>query len=290
MQRDFVLDITAQGAWNGGTRVDNSVYENTGMQFKGGIPVTRESIEERIGVRTRMAAPEGERIGVAAFNDLLSTSGIDPSRIRVLIAATNLGEDKYDPGPPHPARHRPLRLPAGSRLRPLRRLPGVQPFGGDALPPLARGRARPGGRLGRRRGGKPAPGEGLQAARHGQHHLRRRRSGDRTRDGRRRRRRRARTRRRGGPDRGRSRRRHSGRDRGSAPALGPRGALGRPPRRQPARPHRVPGPGHGRARAARPDRAAAPEGGSRRRRRPSRVRSPERRSTRGAGRASPSTS
>lgn len=99
MQRDFVLDITAQGAWNGGTRVDNSVYENTGMQFKGGIPVNRESIEERIGVRTRMAAPEGVRIGVAAFNDLLSTAGIDPARIRVLIAATNLGEDKYDPGP-----------------------------------------------------------------------------------------------------------------------------------------------------------------------------------------------
>ncbi|HSV93760.1 MAG TPA: hypothetical protein VLH81_11815, partial [Desulfobacterales bacterium] len=99
MQRDFVLDITAQGAWNGGTRVDNSVYENRGMQFKGGIPVTRESIEERIGVRTRMAAPEGVRIGVAAFNDLLSGSGIDPARIRVLIAATNLGEDKYDRGP-----------------------------------------------------------------------------------------------------------------------------------------------------------------------------------------------
>jgi 3-oxoacyl-[acyl-carrier-protein] synthase III len=99
MQRDFVLDITAQGAWNGGTRVDNSIYENRGMQFKGGIPVTRATIEERIGVRTRMSAPEGVRIGVTAFNDLLSTSGIDPSRIRVLIAATNLGEDKYDPGP-----------------------------------------------------------------------------------------------------------------------------------------------------------------------------------------------
>jgi hypothetical protein len=99
MQRDFVLDITAQGAWNGGTRVDNSIYENRGMQFKGGIPVTRATIEERIGVRTRMSAPEGVRIGVTAFKDLLSTSGIDPSRIRVLIAATNLGEDKYDPGP-----------------------------------------------------------------------------------------------------------------------------------------------------------------------------------------------
>lgn len=97
--RDYVLDITAQGAWNGGTRVDNAMYEHRGMQFKGGIPVTRETIEERIGVRTRMVAPEGERIGAAAFKDLLAVSGIDPARIRVLIAATNLGEDKHDPGP-----------------------------------------------------------------------------------------------------------------------------------------------------------------------------------------------
>jgi 3-oxoacyl-[acyl-carrier-protein] synthase III len=93
------LDIAAQGAWNGGRLVDNSIYENKGMVFKGGIPVTRETIEERIGVRTRMAAPLDERIGVLAFQDLLATSGIDPARIRVLIAATNIGEDKYDPGP-----------------------------------------------------------------------------------------------------------------------------------------------------------------------------------------------
>lgn len=96
---DFVLDIIAQGAWNDGTLVDNSIYENKGMVFKGGIPVTRETIEERIGVRTRMAAPLDERIGVLAFQDLLTTSGIDPACIRVLIAATNVGEDKYDPGP-----------------------------------------------------------------------------------------------------------------------------------------------------------------------------------------------
>jgi len=99
MSRDFILDIIAQGAWNGGTRVDNSIYENRGMSFKGGIPVNRETIEERIGVRTRMAAPLDERIGHIAFQDLLDTSGIDPARIRVLIAATNIGEDKFDPGP-----------------------------------------------------------------------------------------------------------------------------------------------------------------------------------------------
>jgi 3-oxoacyl-[acyl-carrier-protein] synthase III len=96
---DFVLDIVAQGAWNGGTRLDNSIYENKGMLFKGGIPVNRETIEERIGVRTRMVASLDERIGVIAFQDLLDTSGIDPARIRVLIAATNIGEDKLDPGP-----------------------------------------------------------------------------------------------------------------------------------------------------------------------------------------------
>lgn len=48
MAQDFVLDIIAQGAWNGGTLVDNNIYENKGMVFKGGIPVTRETIEERI--------------------------------------------------------------------------------------------------------------------------------------------------------------------------------------------------------------------------------------------------
>jgi 3-oxoacyl-[acyl-carrier-protein] synthase III len=96
---DALLEIIAQGAWNGGTPVDNSVYENMGMFFKGAIPVNHETIEHRIGVRTRMAAPTDERIGVTAFQDLLKTSGIDPSRIRVLISATNIGEDKLDPGP-----------------------------------------------------------------------------------------------------------------------------------------------------------------------------------------------
>jgi len=99
MSQDFILDIIAQGAWNGGTLVDNSIYENKGMAFKGGISVNRETIEERIGVRTRVAAPLDARIGVLAFQDLLDTSGIDPARIRVLIAATNIGEDKFDPGP-----------------------------------------------------------------------------------------------------------------------------------------------------------------------------------------------
>jgi 3-oxoacyl-[acyl-carrier-protein] synthase III len=99
MSAETVIEIIAQGAWNGGTLVDNTHYENQGMSFKGGIPVTPESIEERIGVRTRMAAPADERIGVSAFRDLLETSGIDPARIKVLIAATNVGEDKQDPGP-----------------------------------------------------------------------------------------------------------------------------------------------------------------------------------------------
>ena len=99
MTQDGVLGIIAQGAWNGGILLDNAMYENKGMMFKGGIPVTRATIEERIGVRTRRVAPLDQRIGVIAFQDLLDTAGIDPARIRVLIAATNVGEDKFDPGP-----------------------------------------------------------------------------------------------------------------------------------------------------------------------------------------------
>jgi len=96
---DTVLEIIAQGAWNGGNLVDNSIYENKGLMFKGGIPVNNKTIEERIGVRTRVVAPEDERIGVLAFQDLLQTSDIDPSRIKLVIGATNIGEDKFDPGP-----------------------------------------------------------------------------------------------------------------------------------------------------------------------------------------------
>lgn len=99
MAADTVLEIIGQGAWNGGTLVDNSIYENKGMTFKGGIPVNNKTIEERIGVRTRMIAPQDERIGVLAFKNLLQTSFIDPSRIKLIIAATNIGEDKFDPGP-----------------------------------------------------------------------------------------------------------------------------------------------------------------------------------------------
>ncbi len=99
MVSDTVLEILAQGAWNGGHLVDNSIYENKGMTFKGGIPVNNKTIEERIGVRTRMVAPQDERIGVLAFKDLLQTSNIDPSRIKLIIGATNIGEDKFDPGP-----------------------------------------------------------------------------------------------------------------------------------------------------------------------------------------------
>ncbi len=99
MAIDTILEIIAQGAWNGGMRVDNSIYENKGMTFKGDIPVNNETIEARIGVRTRIAAPQDERIGVAALKDLLLTSDIDPARIKLVIGATNIGEDKFDPGP-----------------------------------------------------------------------------------------------------------------------------------------------------------------------------------------------
>jgi len=99
LAEDSLLEILAYGAWNGGILVDNSIYENKGMFFKGGIPVTNETIEERIGVRKRMAAPEDERIGMTAMQDLLETSDIEPSRIKLIIGATNLGDDKYDPGP-----------------------------------------------------------------------------------------------------------------------------------------------------------------------------------------------
>ncbi len=99
MAPDIVLEIIAQGAWNGGKLVDNSIYENKGLMFKGDIPVNNKTIEERIGVRTRMLASEDERIGVLAFKDLLQTSNIDPARIKLIIGATNVGEDRFDPGP-----------------------------------------------------------------------------------------------------------------------------------------------------------------------------------------------
>jgi 3-oxoacyl-[acyl-carrier-protein] synthase III len=96
---ESILTIIADGVWNGGTVVDNSHFEDCGMTFKNNIPVNAQTIEERIGVRQRLAAPEDARIGVSAFQDLLETSKIDPARIKVLIGATNVGEDKYDPGP-----------------------------------------------------------------------------------------------------------------------------------------------------------------------------------------------
>ena len=96
---ESILKIIAYGAWNGGTAVDNSIFENTGMFFKGGIPVNNETIEKRVGVRTRIIAPPDERIGVTALNDLFETSDIDPSRVRLIVGATNAGDDKHDPGP-----------------------------------------------------------------------------------------------------------------------------------------------------------------------------------------------
>lgn len=99
MKHDSILEIVGHGAWNGGLLVDNSIYEELDMFFKGDIPVTNATIEERIGIRTRMAAPKDERIGQLALSDLLSTVALDPSRIKLVVAATNVGEDKYDPGP-----------------------------------------------------------------------------------------------------------------------------------------------------------------------------------------------
>ena len=94
-----VLEIIAYGAWNGGRVVDNSIYADSGMTFKGGIPVNPQTIEERIGVRSRVAAPEDARIGVEALQNLLDTAAIDFSRVKIVIGATNVGEDLDDPGP-----------------------------------------------------------------------------------------------------------------------------------------------------------------------------------------------
>ncbi len=76
MTTESILSILAHGAWNGGTLVDNSVYEDKGMSFKNNVPVNNRTIEERMGVRTRMAAPEDVRIGVFAMQDLLATREI----------------------------------------------------------------------------------------------------------------------------------------------------------------------------------------------------------------------
>jgi 3-oxoacyl-[acyl-carrier-protein] synthase III len=99
VHKDSVLEIIAHGAWNGGTVQDNSLYENKGLFFKGEIPVNDRTIQDRIGVKTRVVAPEDERIGVTSMSALLEENPIDPSRIRLVIGATNVGEDKIDPGP-----------------------------------------------------------------------------------------------------------------------------------------------------------------------------------------------
>jgi 3-oxoacyl-[acyl-carrier-protein] synthase III len=99
MGLNSVLEIVAYGAWDGGTIVDNSIYEKKGLSFKGGVPVNNKTIEERMGVRTRKVAGTDERIGVTALQDLLVNSDIDPSRIKLVVGATNVGDDKYDPGP-----------------------------------------------------------------------------------------------------------------------------------------------------------------------------------------------
>ena len=99
VHKDSILEIIAHGAWNGGTVQDNSLYENKGMVFKGDIPVNDKTIQDRIGVKTRVVAAEDERIGVKSMSALLEENPIDPSRIKLVIGATNVGEDKSDPGP-----------------------------------------------------------------------------------------------------------------------------------------------------------------------------------------------
>jgi 3-oxoacyl-[acyl-carrier-protein] synthase III len=99
VHKESVLEIMAHGAWNGGTVQDNSLYENKGMFFKGDIPVNDQTIQARIGVKTRMVASGEERIGVRALAALLEENPIDLSRVRLVIGATNVGEDKYDHGP-----------------------------------------------------------------------------------------------------------------------------------------------------------------------------------------------
>jgi 3-oxoacyl-[acyl-carrier-protein] synthase III len=79
--------------------LDNSLYENAGMSFKGDIPVNDETIQSRIGIKTRVAAPDNERIGVLALRNLIENSDIDFSKTKIVIGATNVGEDKHDPGP-----------------------------------------------------------------------------------------------------------------------------------------------------------------------------------------------
>jgi 3-oxoacyl-[acyl-carrier-protein] synthase III len=99
LAQESVLEILAHGAWNGGTVADNSIYEGRGMFFKGNIPVDKKSIEERIGIRTRVVAPDDVRIGTIALENLLQTSGIDPGRVKFIIGATNVGDDKREKGP-----------------------------------------------------------------------------------------------------------------------------------------------------------------------------------------------
>ena len=99
MTQGSVLEIKAYGAWNGGTLTDNTMYENKGMFFKGDIPVNLKTIEERIGIRTRMVAPDDVRIGTLALQNLMDTANIDAKKIKMIIGATNVGDDKYDPGP-----------------------------------------------------------------------------------------------------------------------------------------------------------------------------------------------
>ena len=97
--QNSVLKIVGYGAWNGGTLVDNTMFEKRGMFFKGNIPVNNKTIEDRIGVRTRNVAPPGVRLGQPALQNLFESTDLDPARVKFYIGATNIGDDKYDHGP-----------------------------------------------------------------------------------------------------------------------------------------------------------------------------------------------
>ena len=55
MSQDWVLDIIAQGAWNGGTPGGQFGLRKQGHAIQGRNPGNPETIEARIGVRTRMS-------------------------------------------------------------------------------------------------------------------------------------------------------------------------------------------------------------------------------------------
>jgi hypothetical protein len=63
MANDSALEIVAYGAWNGGTVVDNSIYEQMQLQFKGGIPVNKWTAKVFFICHPRSQNPVDRSIG-----------------------------------------------------------------------------------------------------------------------------------------------------------------------------------------------------------------------------------